>query len=171
MDIIKFEYIYNEYATTNPPRSISTSYTLEGFTDSSVTLRYYTYHNGDENELKFTITNPEYGEISGLFQRDKIVEAIEKQCKTGQNKPPIDMSMCGGSVSRGINLTKASGEELQTTNMPDEANALLKYLNELVKANSKPESDSWSCPVCGAQNDGGNFCTNCGNRRIHIMKG
>lgn len=166
MEILKFEYIYNEYATTNPPRSVSVAYTLESFTEDSVKLDYLYYYNGNKNEKKFTITDPEYSKITAFIQNDRIVEAIEKQCKNGQNRPPETMAMCGGSTSRGINITKASGEELSTLVIPENANKLIWYLADLVKENQAPAAadNKWFCSNCGAPNEG-NFCTNCGNKR------
>lgn len=168
MNIQKFEYIYNEYATTNPPRSVCNAYTLEDFNDESVSLVYYTSYNGNSNEIKLRITEPEYSKIIGYLENGRIVEIIEEQCRTGNNRPPETMAMCGGSVSRGVNIKKASGEELSTTVLFDEANALIWYLSDLVKEAQTPvaENKNWFCQNCGMPNeDSATFCIECGTKR------
>ncbi|MBR3150008.1 MAG: zinc ribbon domain-containing protein [Eubacterium sp.] len=165
MDILKFEYIYREYATTNPPRSLCTAYALQNFTDSSVELNYYRYNNGDENEVTYTITGDRFSEIMRIINDGKVVEEIERQ--TPEQRNPQFMQMCGGSTTTGVNITKANGEELHTQSIPNSSYELSQLLQALVREMQNPPKtqDNWYCSNCGAPNNGGNFCSNCGTPR------
>ncbi len=177
-----------EWATTNPPRNISDTLTLEK-SENGITLKEISDYNSNRLEKVYAVSERQFSEIEDLFIKNGIENGI-KRALASKTQPPFPTTVGGGSgavfsavkegeelvcdvifpeLSEFINsfkrLRDGCGAPISETGEPFAINGATISVFVPAIESEEPDEGEWKCKACGYAHNTGSFCTECGTKK------